>query len=189
MRWLPRVAVLTLGIAAALTVAAPSSHASSTVDASAVPSDFAQVMGYTPVLSYLADGTSRLINPDGSCSVPGEGKPFDFSVACKAHDYGYDLLRYAGRKNISLPGTTRDEMDARLASDMHIQCAAESQGATCDATVAIFQAGVAFNSWRQLSGPPIDQSGLTRTAGLVLLGGLGAVSALRLRSALRRRPA
>ena len=171
MRWLPRLAVLTLGIAAALTVAVPSSGAAVQLDVSQVPSDFAQVMGYTPVAGQLADGTPRLINPRGSCSVPGEGKPFDFTVACQAHDYGYDLLRYAGKKNIELPGTARAQIDAQLSQDLHAQCSASSL--TCEATIAVFQAGVAFNSWRQLDGPPIDQSGLTRTAGLILLGGLG----------------
>ncbi len=175
MRWLPRLAVLTLGIAAALTVAVPSSGAAVSLDVSQVPSDFAAVMGYTPVAGQLADGTTRLINPRGSCSVPGEGKPFDFTVACQAHDYGYDLLRYAGKKNIELPGTARAQIDAQLSKDLHVQCSAASL--TCEATVAVFQAGVAFNSWRQLDGPPVDQSGLTRTAGLILLGGLGLSSA------------
>src|SRR5262245_23988863 len=102
MRWHHRLAVLVAGVAAALTVANPSSGSPAHVDLDHAPSDFAAVMGYTPVVKQLADGTSRLVNPEGGCSVPGEGKPFDFNVACQAHDYGYDLLRYAEKKGTEL---------------------------------------------------------------------------------------
>src|SRR5215216_2139325 len=61
----------------------------------AVPADFASMMGYTPVPVRMADGTLRLAKPDGACSAPGGGAPFGFQEACKVHDYGYDLLRYA----------------------------------------------------------------------------------------------
>lgn len=185
MRWLPRLAVLTAGIAAALTVAAPPSNAETpALDLNHVPSDFAQVMGYEPKVGVLADGTERLINPSGSCSVPGEGHPFDFTVACKAHDFGYDLLRYAERRGTPLPPTARERIDSDLSRDLHVQCAGSMK--TCDATVAVFSAAVGFNSWRQLSGPPVDESGLTRTAGLILLAGLSCGYAVRLRNRVRR---
>jgi len=194
MRLLSRAAVLALGIAAALTVAAPSTSAGSPTgswsDAVAtiqslddgsraleqVPADFSRVMGYSPQLARLADGSVRVINPDGSCSVPGEGHPFDFGVPCKAHDFGYDMLRYAARTHSPLPATAREEIDSRLSSDLHIQCMADkmpTSRASCDATVAVFRAGVGFNTWRQTYDAPEDRSGLPRTAGVVLLGGLG----------------
>jgi hypothetical protein len=183
MRWLPRLAVLTLGVSAALTVAAPSS-AGTALDMTAVPADFASVMGYEPATGRLADGSTLLINPAGSCSVPGSGRPFDFEVACQAHDYGYDLLRYAGKKGIAVSPAVRTDLDERLAHNLHTQCEADNGlPATCDATVAVFQAAVTFNSWRQLSGPPVDQSGLTRTAGLILLALIGSAAAVRLRRA------
>jgi len=186
MRWPSRVAVLMAGVAAALTVAAPPSSANTVAfDLRAAPADFARVMGYTPAVGRLADGTQRMINPTGSCSVPGEGRPFDFAVACQAHDFGYDLLRYAQRKSQPLPAQARIELDQQLTEDLHTQCRAGSAAATCDATVAVFSAAVGFNSWRQLSGPPIDQSGLTRTAGLILLAGMGC--ALVIRQRIRRR--
>ena len=74
----------------------------------AAPGDFAAVMGYTPRVAKLADGRERSINPDGYCSVPGEGRPFAFDTACQAHDYGYDLLRYAQRRGEPLQGHLAD---------------------------------------------------------------------------------
>lgn len=195
MRLLSRVAVLVLGIAAALTVAAPSTSAGPPTgtwsDAVTMlhdlddghqaidhlPADFSQIMGYRPQLALLADGSVRVINPDGSCSVPGEGQPFDFAVACKAHDFGYDMLRYAARTHSALPATAREDIDNRLSSDLHNQCLTTGEmpatRASCDATVEVFRAGVGFNTWRQTYDAPMDQSGLPRTAGVVLLCGLG----------------
>jgi len=145
----------------------------------AVPADFAKVMGYSPVTATLADGTVRTINPAGSCSVPGEGRPFDFAVACMAHDYGYDLLRYAERTGHPLNASVREQFDERLLADLRTQCVHTTTGtelAACTATADVFRAGVGFNSWRQMSGPPVDVSGLPRTAGLVLLAGIGPAS-------------
>ena len=194
MRLLSRVVVLALGIAAALTVAVPSTSAGPSTGAKSgaaatiqhlddgfealdhVPSDFPTIMGYQPRLARLADGSTRVINPRGSCSVPGEGHPFDFDVPCQAHDFGYDMLRYAARTRSPLPATAREDIDSRLSSDLHIQCMEDrvpSSRASCDATVAVFRAGVGFNTWRQTYDAPEDRSGLPRTAGVVLLGGLG----------------
>jgi hypothetical protein len=184
LRWLPRLAVLTLGVAAALTFASPSASAG-TVDLQSVPGDFAAVMGYQPVVGQLADGSRRVINPRGSCSVPGHGRPFDFDVACKAHDYGYDRLRYEEKVGHRVPASARHRIDHQLTEDMLTQCrtdsSAEASTKACDATAAVFSAGVAFNTWRQVAGPPDYDSGLPRTAGLVLLSGAGVVL-------VRRRP-
>ncbi|MEV0273086.1 phospholipase A2 [Hamadaea sp. NPDC050747] len=139
----------------------------------AVPDGFAAVMGYTPVTATLADGEVRTINPNGSCSVPGQGRPFAFATACKAHDFGYDLLRYAERRGEPLGVEARTAIDSRLVADLRTQCEQTTTGseyAGCQATVDVFAAGVGFNSWRQMSGPPVDTAGLVRTAGLVLLG-------------------
>ncbi len=174
MRWIPRLAALTLGVAAALTLASPSSSAGR-YDARAIPPDFARVMGYQPVTAHLADGTERVINPRGDCSVPGHGKPFDFDVACKAHDYGYDRLRYAERVGKPLPRSARDQIDRQLTEDMLTQCRYDPDMRMCDATAAVFTAGVGFNTWRQVDGPPDYDAGMPRTAGLVLLGGSGLV--------------
>ncbi|MDI1466271.1 phospholipase A2 [Catellatospora sp. KI3] len=193
--------VLGFGVAAALTLAAPGEArerhdpaATRTVqalpsgDLSAVPRDFARVMGYQPVTARLSDGELRVINPRGSCSVPGEGRPFDFAVPCMAHDFGYDLLRYARRQGAPLSPDARARIDLLLDHDLRVQCATDSTPTSCAATVDLFAAGVGFNSWRQLSGPPVDTSGLTRTAGLVLLAAVGGGGGLRLWRRPRRRP-
>jgi hypothetical protein len=211
VRWWRRTVTLMIGVATALTLAAPGSAgvgpdraATRTMAAvsqggqatlAALPADFRQVMGYEPELATLTDGTVRAVNPQGSCSVPGEGRPFDFAVACQAHDFGYDLLRYAQRRHGPLASAARAEIDRTLVRDLRVECSAEAGPATCDATVAVFAAGVGFNSWRQVSGPPVDQSGLVRTAGLVLLvafGSAGLVSVARrpgARPAARAHPA
>ena len=177
-----RLAVLTVGVAVALTLAAPAGNASAIeLDLHAVPAEFAEVMGYTPQIGRLADGTQRMINPRGACSAPGDGRPFDFTVACQAHDYGYDLLRYAQRQDLPLTASAREKIDRQLTEDLHTQCRTGSSAAICDITVAVFAAAVGFNSWRQLSGPPVDESGLTRTAGLILLVLVGLGFAVRRR--------
>ena len=192
MRWMPRVAVITAGAAVALTVATPSTSAEvnfprarlAAGDRSIVPPDFAAVMGYEPVPATLADGSVRLINPRGSCSVPGEGRPFDFTVPCQAHDFGYDLLRHAERTGTPMPLRARRHIDDLLTRDLHTQCRSDR---ACDAAVGVFQAAVGFNSWRQVSGPPVNEAGLPRTAGLVLLAGVGWFGLLRTRRTSRIR--
>lgn len=178
MRWMSRTATLLLGVAVALTVAAPPSNAGAPLNPWVVPADFAAVMGYEPVTATLADGSARLVNPRGSCSVPGEGRPFDFAVACQAHDFGYDMLRYASRTGAPMPASAREDIDNLLTHDLHVQC---SHQEACDATVAVYQAAVEFNTWRQVFGPPVDQSGLPRTAGLILLGFVGVFVLVRRR--------
>lgn len=203
MRRRRRLATLMIGVAAALTFASPGSASASaagpdqaaaaTVAAiaaggpatvAALPTDFKQIMGYDPRLATLADGTVRAVNPGGSCSVPGDGRPFDFTVACQAHDFGYDVLRYAERKHAPLAAAARSQIDRLLTHDMRVQCAVDASEAGCDTTAAVFTVGVGFNSWRQVSGPPVDESGLTRTAGLALLVAFGSLAAF---SVARRR--
>ncbi|GHJ46375.1 hypothetical protein Cs7R123_37170 [Catellatospora sp. TT07R-123] len=194
--------VLGAGVAAALTLAAPGDaherhdpaatrtvQALSSGDLAAVPADFAKVMGYAPVTATLADGETRVINPQGSCSVPGEGRPFDFAVPCMAHDFGYDLLRYARRQGAPLAADARERIDLLLDHDLRVQCTTDSTPASCETTVAVFAAGVGFNSWRQLSGPPFDTAGMTRTAGLVLFAAVGGGGGFRMWRRPRRRPA
>lgn len=197
MRRMSRAAVLTFGVAAALTVASPSTGAA-TPDGSAaaatvarldqgrpaldhLPPDFARVMGYQPVLAGLADGSQRVVNPDGECSLGGQTLPFDFTTACRAHDFGYDMLRYAQRTGSPLPSRAREDIDRLLARDLHTQCLADNTPAACDAMASVVDAAVTFNSWRQVSGPPDYDAGMPRTAGLVLLAGVGTAGLIMLR--------
>src|SRR5689334_13212174 len=60
-----------------------------------LPSDFAKEIVRDPHTVTAPDGTLRVIDDSGGCSGPAGDTEWDFSVACRAHDMGYDLLRYA----------------------------------------------------------------------------------------------
>jgi Prokaryotic phospholipase A2 len=135
----------------------------------AVPADFPPVMGYTPVPMRMADGAYRLAKPTGACSVPGGGAPFGFQQACKVHDYGYDLLRYGHATGQPPTAEARRQLDAMFARDLHAHCQVTARGlagAGCHLTAELFTAGVAFNSWRQRHGNPVEE----RLPGLAQLG-------------------
>jgi hypothetical protein len=126
----------------------------------AMPADFASVMGYTPVPMRMADGTVRLTKPTGACSVPGGGAPFGFDQACKVHDYGYDLLRYAHATGQHLTAEARRQLDAMFARDLHARCQVNGRGLAgsgCHLVADLFTAGVSFNSWRQHHGYPAEE--------------------------------
>jgi fucose 4-O-acetylase-like acetyltransferase len=126
----------------------------------AVPADFSSLMGYAPVPMRMADGTLRLAKPTGACSVPGGGAPFGFDQACKVHDYGYDLLRYAHATGQPLTAEARRQLDAMFTRDLHGRCQVIGRGlagAGCHLVVELFTAGVSFNSWRQHHGNPAEE--------------------------------
>jgi hypothetical protein len=126
----------------------------------AVPADFPSLMGYVPVPMRMADGTRRLAKPTGACSVPGGGAPFGFDQACKVHDYGYDLLRYAHATGQHQTAEARRQLDAMFTRDLHARCQLIGRGlagAGCHLVVELFTAGVSFNSWRQHHGNPAEE--------------------------------
>jgi peptidoglycan/LPS O-acetylase OafA/YrhL len=126
----------------------------------AVPADFPSLMGYTPVAARMADGTRRLAKPTGACSVPGGGAPFGFDQACKVHDYGYDLLRYAHATGQHPTAEARRQLDEMFAHDLHARCQVFGRGlagAGCHLVAELFTAGVSFNSWRQHQGNPAEE--------------------------------
>jgi fucose 4-O-acetylase-like acetyltransferase len=126
----------------------------------AVPTDFPSLMGYTPAPTRMADGTHRPAKRTGACSVPGGGGPFGFDQACKAHDYGYDLLRYAHATGQHLTAEARRRLDAMFAHDLHARCHVIGRGlagAGCHLAAELFTTGVAFNSWRQHHGNPAEE--------------------------------
>jgi fucose 4-O-acetylase-like acetyltransferase len=126
-----------------------------------VPAGFRSVMGYTPVKVRMADGTVRLAKPDGACSAPGGGTPFRFQQACKVHDYGYDLLRYANATGQHLTGEARRQLDGMLGHDLRAQCDATRHGLArlgCHVVAQAFATGASLNSWRQHFGNPGRES-------------------------------
>lgn len=139
----------------------------------AVPDDFAGVLGYRPV---LADG--RLVRGDGGCSSP-VALPALFEPACRQHDYGYDLLRYAERAGTPLGRWARGAIDDQFATEVRAACdtLTDRQAADrCRVAAEVAVAGVELNSVRQGDGVP-EESLLTNAAlasSAVGLLGLGA---------------
>ena len=78
-----------------------------------LPSDFAQEMGRDPKTVTAPDGTLRLVDASGGCSGPAGDTEWDFSTGCRAHDLGYDLLRYAEAKGHPLGMDARRALDVR----------------------------------------------------------------------------
>ncbi|MFD1149167.1 phospholipase A2 [Saccharothrix hoggarensis] len=120
------------------------------------PADFNRVANRSPRAVTAPDGTVRAIDPGGGCSGPAGDTEWDFGTGCRAHDLGYDLLRYAEHKGRPLAPDARKALDARLSQDMHAQCDVNPRGhaARCHATARLYAAGLEFNSWRQRWGPP-----------------------------------
>jgi hypothetical protein len=119
---------------------------------------FREVMGYTPTEVRLAGSAMvRSIKPTGSCSSLLGSTPFDFSLACKAHDLGYDLLRFASRSRTPAGPAARQLLDAQFERDLHAQCLATQHGAArtvCGIVAAAYAGGAKLNSWRQRYGAP-----------------------------------
>ncbi|WP_440900952.1 phospholipase A2 [Actinosynnema sp.] len=126
-------------------------HPSAADPLAAFPADFDAVMGRSPSAVPAGDGTLRAADPSGDCSGPAGATSWDFDLACKSHDLGYDLLRYAEIKGQPLPQSARRELDTRLELDMHDRCRANPRGSEsqCHAVASVYAAGLEFNSWRQ----------------------------------------
>jgi hypothetical protein len=145
--------------------------------ARALPADFAATMGYAPVVEGAV-----LVRADGGCSSPFGGTGYGFDAACRHHDLGYDLLRYAQRKQAPLGAWARHAVDADFAATMAPRCG----GPLCRATARGYWAAVAFNSWRQGYGTPVVEDPRSFAPGA--MGGFATVLALGLgRPTTRRR--
>jgi len=158
----PRESTPTAAAIASLTTA---DHAA---PASSIPADFAATMGYRPAVE-----SGMLVNPSGDCSSPVT-LPTEFETACKAHDLGYDLLRYADRHGAALGPWARKSLDAQLDRRMHGACDARTVDAartSCYVMANIASAAVTSNSWRQGYVAPRPES----MAGYALAGGVGSV--------------
>ncbi|MFC9894422.1 hypothetical protein ACFVMC_12065 [Nocardia sp. NPDC127579] len=121
-----------------------------------LPADFEAVVGYAPGIER-----GLLVNPSGSCSSPVP-LPEEFELACKAHDLGYDLLRYADRTGAPLGPWARQAIDTTLDRHMQEACTTRSTPigrAQCFAMADIADVFVDLNSRRQDYGAPIAESG------------------------------
>ncbi|WP_280235495.1 hypothetical protein [Nocardia cyriacigeorgica] len=123
--------------------------------AAAIPDDFARVMGYRPA---VVDGL--LVAPHGDCSSPVP-LPAEFDTACKAHDLGYDLLRYADRQGASLGPWARQAIDRRLGDRMGRACDTRTDPfarGRCHVMAGVADTVVDLNSRRQGYGVPVTES-------------------------------
>jgi hypothetical protein len=124
-----------------------------------LPPDFTEVSGREPVHMRAPDGTRRAVHPGGGCSSPWGDTRWDYSVGCKAHDLGYDMLRYAARKGQPLSPELRERLDDRLSMDMHAQCRLNPRGspAFCEVVASLYTVGLIVNSWHQRWGAPQNE--------------------------------
>ncbi|MFI6168038.1 hypothetical protein ACIBCN_14750 [Nocardia sp. NPDC051052] len=160
----------------------------------AISDDFTAQFGYRP---STVDGL--VVNPRGDCSSPVT-LPAEFETACKAHDLGYDLLRYAEQRGEPLGPWARQALDNTLERHMHEAC--DSRGdsfsrARCNAMASIAFTFVDLNSRRQGYGAPVvesvfgaaDADSATSWTMLGVLGagmaGLGAVLTVRNKKRVR----
>ncbi|NKY59978.1 hypothetical protein [Nocardia flavorosea] len=123
-----------------------------TATAPRLPDDFGAVTGYRPT---VVDGI--LVAPQGSCSSPIP-LPAEFDTACKAHDLGYDLLRYAQHSGHPLGGWARRDLDRALADRMLSACRHRQDPmarTSCTTLAGIAAAAVDLNSRRQGYGAPV----------------------------------
>lgn len=166
-------------------VSGPTSAASA-----ALPQDFARRFGYAPAVTG-----GLLGDPSGDCSSPVPLPP-EFTPACRQHDLGYDLLRYAGRSGHPLPPAARRAVDDRLGTELTSECAARKDPvglASCRAWAVTAHGFVRLNSLRQGDAVPEAESPLTVApavaAGVALVGGVGlAVGRRASDQATRRSP-
>ena len=164
---------------AARAVTALVSHPAALASA-ALPQDFSRRFGYEPAVT---DGL--LGDPSGDCSSPVP-LPVEFTAACRQHDLGYDLLRYAGRSGHALPRGARRAVDERLGTELASACDTREGPlgrASCLAWADIAHAFVRANSIRQGEAVPGSESPLTVApavaAGVAGLGAVGLVVGAR----------
>lgn len=134
-----------------------------------VPIEFIDDMGYVPVPTG-----HELVNPYGGCSTPGGVGPDDFNDACKVHDLGYDILRYAERHGARLSAKARLELDWKLYGDLLETC----ETATCSLTATAYYCAVSANSIRQGFKAPHTEPATPWMALVVAVFGLSAAGGL-----------
>ncbi|SDS85609.1 hypothetical protein [Jiangella sp. DSM 45060] len=125
--------------------------------AAALPADFAAVMGYRPVAVTDPDSSVHLTDPSGGCSWLGD-TTYGFGRACRSHDLGYDVLRYATLQGGELGPWARHAIDDRFAADLRARCSLVDGGAGCSSLARATTSAVGFNSWRQGYGNPGDEA-------------------------------
>ncbi|WP_433593426.1 hypothetical protein [Nocardia sp. CA-145437] len=143
-------------------------------NSTAIPDDFAAAAGYRPVVE-----AGMLLDPEGDCSSPIP-LPAEFDLACKSHDLGYDLLRYAAAHGQPLGPWARRSVDAALEQRMHAACAAREDAISrtrCQVMATIAATAVDLNSIRQNYGSPVYEPFFEHTGAGPTPAALGAAGA------------
>lgn len=139
-----------------------------------LPPDFTEVTGVVPGAAPARDGSVRAVHVDGGCSTPwgDDNTRWDFGAACRSHDLGYDLLRYAEKKGQPLGPEVRKALDDRLSTDMHATCEHNPRGSQrlCETVASVYSAGLVVNSWHQRWGPPVGEPIVPLLAGVAAIG-------------------
>jgi uncharacterized membrane protein len=143
----------------------------------AVPADFATVMGYRPEVVATAQGTTAT-RASGGCTSPFGETGYGFGAACRQHDLGYDLLRYAQAKGEPLGPWARRAIDDHFLATMRERC--DHLG--CQAMAGLYYGVVEVNSIRQGWGTPVVEG----VATLLPPVGAGVLVALLVGSARLR---
>jgi hypothetical protein len=133
-----------------------------------VPAGFEDLLGYVPVPE---EGT--LINPKGGCSTPGGVGPDTFDTACRAHDFGYDVLRYAEETGTRVGPRARFDLDRRLYADLLQTC----ETLSCGTTATVYYTAVTLNSIRQGYAAPRTEPIIPWAGTVVGVVGLATVTA------------
>lgn len=154
--------------AAARAVAVMTGRAGGDVPA-VIPADFSDVMGYEPEAVTDAEGTVRAMDPAGGCSSPFGAATSDFATACRIHDLGYDLLRYAVARGGELGPWARMAIDDEFGAMLRARCDHVDGGTRCHAAAALGEGVVKVNSWRQGYGAPGVEDPLPYVGAGVLL--------------------
>ncbi|MGW3538952.1 hypothetical protein ACWDNI_00150 [Nocardia niigatensis] len=149
-------------------------------DPTLIPDDFVTAAGYRPVIE-----AGMLIDPNGDCSSPVP-LPAEFESACKSHDLGYDLLRYAAAHGRPLGPWARQTVDAALEHRMHAACDTRESPvsrAQCQVMATVATTAVDLNSIRQDYGTPVyepffEHSGDAPSPATLTLAGLGLAAGL-----------
>lgn len=120
-----------------------------------------------------------LVNPTGDCSSPIP-LPTEFDTACKAHDLGYDLIRYGSATGDPAALRLRQELDGSLRQSMHDSCRSRTgigARSICYLMSEVASATVALNSWRQGYRNPDPEPALPfLLAGTIVATGAAAAS-------------
>jgi len=131
-----------------------------------VPASFDSALGYQPVAM-----AGNLVDPKGGCSTPGRIGPESFDTACRTHDLGYDVLRFAEAEGDRLGAWARFDLDLLLYTETLETC----ETFRCRATATAYYTAVTANSIRQGYKAPTKEPTLPWLGVVLIVLGLALI--------------